>query len=80
MNYYKKRGRAHENPNTQEFLKNTQALRVINGTCMDTVKGNCRGKKRSSSMTQEELVKESQPLKKRKRFRNGKGSTSSTET
>ena len=50
----------HENPNTQEFLKNTQALRMTNGTCMDTVK------KRSSSMTQEELVKESNHSRREK--------------
>ena len=29
----RQRGRVNENPNVQEFLKNTQALRVINGAC-----------------------------------------------
>jgi hypothetical protein len=28
----------------QEFIKNTQALRVVHGVCRD-VKGNCRGAK-----------------------------------
>ena len=32
----------NENPNVVGFLKNTQALRVINTDCA-TVKGNCRG-------------------------------------
>ena len=36
----------NENPNVQEFCKNTQALRVINCTCLDIAKGNCRGRKR----------------------------------
>ena len=38
----RQRGRVNENPNSRDFLKNTQALRVINGVCR-TVKGNCRG-------------------------------------
>ena len=33
----------NENPNVQEFCKNTQALRVINCSCLGPVKGNCRG-------------------------------------
>ena len=59
------RGRVNENPNVQEFCKNTQALRVINCTCLDTAKGNCRGRKRKA-MTEADLEKESRPLKKRK--------------
>ena len=39
----RQRGRVNENPNSQEFLKNTQALRVVNGFCRNTTKGNCRG-------------------------------------
>ena len=36
----RQRGRANENPNAKDFLKNTQALRVVNGLC-GNVKGNC---------------------------------------
>ena len=39
----RQRGRVNENPNAQEFLKNTQALRVINGMCPNITRGNCRG-------------------------------------
>ena len=38
----RQRGRTHDNPNVQEFLKNTQALRVVNGFCRDVAKGNCQ--------------------------------------
>ena len=37
----RQRGKANENPNTAEFIKNTQALRIINSTCA-TIRGNCR--------------------------------------
>lgn len=40
----RQRGGTHENPNASQFLKNTQALRVINSTC-STIRGNCRGSK-----------------------------------
>ena len=43
----RQRGRASDNPNTEEFLKATQALRVINNTC-SMVRGNCRGTTSSS--------------------------------
>ena len=36
----RQRGRTHDNPNAQEFLKNTQALRVVNGFCRDVARGN----------------------------------------
>ena len=62
----RQRGRASENPNVQEFCKNTQALRVINSVCLDTVKGNCRGNKTKRRMTIADIENESQPLKKRK--------------
>ena len=29
----RQRGRVNENPNSRDFLKNTQALRVVNGVC-----------------------------------------------
>ena len=38
----RQRGRVNENPNAQEFFKNSQALRVIQA-CSTSVKGNCRG-------------------------------------
>lgn len=38
----RQRGRVNENPNVQEFLKNSQALRVIQA-CSSSIKGNCRG-------------------------------------
>ena len=41
----RQRGRTRDNPNIQEFLKNTQALRVVIGFCRDVTKGNCRGNK-----------------------------------
>ena len=40
----RQRGRVNENPNSRDFLKNTQALRVVNGVCRN-VKGNCQGSK-----------------------------------
>ena len=39
----RQRGRVNENPNAQEFMKNTQALCVINGMCPNVARGNCRG-------------------------------------
>ena len=38
----RQRGRVNENPNMQEFQKNSQALRVVQA-CLQSVKGNCRG-------------------------------------
>ena len=40
--FWPAKGRSHENPSVAEFVKNTQALRVINSTCSG-IKGNCRG-------------------------------------
>jgi len=37
----RQRGRTHESQNVDQFLKNVQALHVINATCA-TVRGNCR--------------------------------------
>jgi hypothetical protein len=55
----RQRGRVNENPNAQEFLKNTQALRVVNGLCPNISKGNCRGKNgnENSDYTNIELQK-----------------------
>ena len=55
------RGRVNENPNVSEFMKNTQALRVIHGVCAD-VKGNCRG----HSSKELDIKRLSMPLQKRR--------------
>jgi len=39
------RGKSYENPNVHQFCSNTQAFIVINGTCANVSKGNCRGNK-----------------------------------
>ena len=39
----RQRGGTSDNPSVKEFCKNTQALRVINGACLNIQKGNCRG-------------------------------------
>ena len=62
-NYFgcqRQRGGRHENPNVNEFCKNSQALKVVNSICGSVSKGNCRGKKQSIDV---EL--ESRPLRKR---------------
>ncbi len=56
-------GRASENPNASEFLKNTQALRIVNGVCRN-VKGNCRGSNSDSKDIDATL---SEPLPKRRK-------------
>ena len=62
----RQRGGAHENPNVAEFIKNTQALRVINSTCAG-IKGNCRGsnnnKRKLFPIEKENAI----PLTKRRR-------------
>ena len=47
-NYFgcqRQRGGRHENPNVNDFCKDSQALKVINSVCGSISKGNCRGKK-----------------------------------
>ena len=39
----RQRGGVHDNPNAQEFAKNTKALRVIKSVCKTSARGNCRG-------------------------------------
>lgn len=56
----RQRGRVNENPNVVEFLKNTQALRIINSTCA-TVRGNCRGQRKDDKP----FELENTPLSKR---------------
>ena len=36
----RQRGRVNENPSANDFIKNSQALRVVNGICSN-IKGNC---------------------------------------
>lgn len=47
----RQRGSSNDNPNVSEFIKNTQALRVINSTCAD-IKGNCRGTNQKTETAQ----------------------------
>lgn len=56
----RQKGGTNENPTVKEFSKNTQVLRVINGTCTNVRRGNCRGSKTSYDME-----KESAPLPRR---------------
>ena len=39
----RQRGRVNDNPNVAEFMKNTQAIRVIGSFCQGPIRGNCRG-------------------------------------
>ena len=62
-NYFgcqRQRGGRHENPNVNDFCKNSQALKVVNSICGTVSKGNCRGKKQAI-----DVEIESRPLKKR---------------
>ena len=61
----RQRGATNENPNVDQALKNTQALRVINTTCrqVKVKKGNTRGN--NSPDERDENFNE--PLQKRKR-------------
>lgn len=51
----RQRGRASYNPNVSEFLKNTQALRVIDGVCRE-VQGNCREAKGKENHCSEDYI------------------------
>ena len=55
----RQRGRVNENPNVAEFMKNTQALRIVNNTCTN-IKGNCRKRDQNFEL-------DNTPLTKRKR-------------
>jgi len=44
----RQKGRTNNNPTVYEFLKNTQALRVIDPIQVNDITGNCRGTKRKS--------------------------------
>ena len=45
----RQRGATSDNPSVSEFLKNTQALRVVDSFCSAPVRGNCRGAKGSGT-------------------------------
>lgn len=58
----RQRGRVNENPSAQQFVENTRALRVVNGTCSH-VRGNCRG---SADSMQKGPMVDNSALPKRK--------------
>ena len=61
----RQRGSSNDNPNVSEFVKGTQALRVINTTCAD-IKGNCRGTNSSAEKAQQWIAdKENKALPRR---------------
>lgn len=60
----RQRGAVNDNPNAKEFMKNTQALRVINSVC-GNVRGNVRGADRIRKYRDDEI--DLRPLRKRKR-------------
>ena len=61
----RQRGRVNENPNAKEFMKNTQALRVINGMCPSVTRGNCRGNNEQQKLDVTPLHKRSRPRPKK---------------
>jgi len=61
----RQKGRTNDNPTVIEFLKNTQALRVIDSISVKDITGNCRGTKRKAYDLEE--VNLNKPLNKRKR-------------
>ena len=56
-------GKSNENPTVSEFIKNTENFRVISSIWMDTIVGNCRGRKSKEL----DLIAAKQPLRKRQR-------------
>jgi len=65
LGFNAKKGRTNNNPTVYEFLKNTQALRVIDSIQVNDITGNCRGTKgKSYDLESVDLEK---PLKKRRR-------------
>lgn len=67
----RQRGRTHENPNANQFIKNSQALRVINSTCA-TIRGNCRAGEVDPKHRQKRnqmAIENNAPLKRRRQPR-----------
>ena len=62
----RQRGATNENPNISQFLKNNQALRVINSIQIDTSKGNTRGSKSSKVIPVPQLLPKRLQCKKSK--------------
>ena len=60
----RQRGGVHDNPNVQEFVKKTQALRVVNSVARAPGRGNCRRGKQDTSFDKENIYK---PLPKQTR-------------
>ena len=51
-NYFgcqRQRGGTSDNPSVHEYYQNTEALRVIDSFCRNTVRGNCRGVNKAPS-------------------------------
>ena len=69
----RQRGRVNDNPNVAEFVKNTQAIRVIGSFCQNPKYGTCRG----NNSEQSEDVHVSLP--KRRRIRGTKSSSANQE-
>ena len=70
----RQRGSSNDNPNANQFLKNTQTIRVINTTCLN-IRGNFRGTDKASTLQGQQMSiagKENKPLPKRRRIRNKK--------
>ena len=57
----RQRGGVHDNPNIQEFMKNTQALRVVNCIAKPPKKGNCRGGQQDLDVSQENVSLSKRP-------------------
>ena len=60
----RQRGATSDNPRVAAFLKNTQALRLVNSFCAGPVRGNCRGAKRATGSS---MGIENTPLPKRRK-------------
>jgi hypothetical protein len=62
----RQRGGTNENPTVESFLKNTEALRVVNSFCRSSVRGNCRGSESNNANIQVNQI-DFAPLAKRRR-------------
>ena len=60
----RQRGGVHDNPNANKFLKNTQAIRVVNSVTRAPTRGNCRKEKLDTTFDKENMHK---PLPKHTR-------------
>ena len=54
-------GKSNENSTAAEFIKNTENSRIISSIWVDSIMGNCRGRKSKEI----DLVATKQPLRKR---------------